>query len=80
LFDIAAGRNGKALERLQPVRDAFHLIGGSRAQRDLFDRITVTAAIAGEQYAVARNLLAERMDYRPQQSWNRDRWNLVSGL
>lgn len=80
LFDIAAGQHGKALDRLLPVRDSFFLIGGSNAQRDLFDRMTVTAAIASGNVEIARALLAERIDYRPQQSWNRTRWNSVNSL
>jgi len=78
LFDIAAGRHGKALERLLPVRDSFHLIGGSKAQRDLFDRITVTAAIDDGQTDIARNLLGERIDFRPEQSWNIERWDMLA--
>lgn len=80
LFDIAAGRNGKALDRLLPVRDSFNLIGGSKAQRDLFDRITVTAAIADGRKEVARALLAERLETRPLQHWNRSRLEIVNAL
>ncbi len=70
LFDLAADRPGKALDRLLPVRDSFYLVGGSRAQRDLFDRLTVTAALADGRHDIARNLLAERLDYQPHQRWN----------
>ncbi|MEQ9489871.1 MAG: tetratricopeptide repeat protein [Alphaproteobacteria bacterium] len=71
LFDIAAGRPGRALERLLPVRNSFFMIGGSRAQRDLFDRLTVTAAVAEGRADIARSLIAERLDYRPNQRWSR---------
>lgn len=59
------------VERLEPVRDHVHLIGGSHAQRDLFTEILIDAAIRAERWATARGLLSERTALKPKnvRSW-----------
>lgn len=67
---IVDGRPGDAVERMMPIRGEIRLIGGSHAQRDLFDRMLVSAAIADGRLALARALLSERTEYRPASRWN----------
>lgn len=55
----------ECVERLEPVRDHVGLIGGSHAQRDLFDQILIDAAVRAERWTVARALLSERTALKP---------------
>jgi len=70
-FLAAADRDmGKAVDLLLPVRQHVRMIGGSHAQRDFFDRFLVRAAIAAGRHTVARHLLSERLENRPEARWN----------
>ncbi len=57
---FAAGRNAAALAQLRTARGALPTIGGSHAQRDVFERITIEAAIRAGALAEAQALLADR--------------------
>ena len=65
------GRYGEAVDALLPHRAALNRIGGSRAQRDLFEQLLIDAAINGGKPALARALLSERADIRRANAWNR---------
>jgi hypothetical protein len=55
-----AGDWDGCVDRMLPVRYEAVLIGGSHAQRDVFDQTLVTAALRGSRPALARALVAER--------------------
>ena len=65
------GRYGEAVDALLPHRAALNRIGGSRAQRDLFEQLLIDAAVKGGKRALARALLSERADLRRDNAWNR---------
>jgi hypothetical protein len=69
---MAAQRRGDydgVVERLWPIRYQLPLIGGSHAQRDLFEQILVWSAIRSKYHDLARNLLAERTAAKPNNAW-----------
>jgi hypothetical protein len=63
------GAYGDVVELLMPVRGKFRWIGGSHAQRDLFDQLLIDAARRGGHLDVAEELLAERTSKRPRNIW-----------
>jgi len=66
-----AGEYGKACDLLWPIRNELSPIGGSLAQRDLFNQILIDAAVRGGRLTTARNLLSERVARFPNagRSW-----------
>jgi tetratricopeptide (TPR) repeat protein len=65
------GRYSEAVDGLLPFRPALHRIGGSRAQRDLFEQLLIDAAMKAGEGRLARSLLSERADTRRTNAWNR---------
>jgi len=65
-----AGDFDATVEHLAPVRYRVWRIGGSRAQRDLFQQMLITAALKAGRFADARAFLAERAGERRQSPWN----------
>ena len=65
------GRFGEAVDSLLPHREALNRVGGSRAQRDLFEQLLIDAALKAERKHLARALLSERALQRPNNPWNR---------
>jgi tetratricopeptide (TPR) repeat protein len=63
------GAYGEAVDALLPVRSRFRRIGGSHAQRDLFDQLLIDAAWRAGRLDVAGELLAERTSRRPRNIW-----------
>lgn len=73
---VAAYTDGafdRAVALLMPIRYRWHVIGGSWAQRDLFQCMLIEAAVASRRTALARALLAERVALMPRNapSWRR---------
>jgi tetratricopeptide (TPR) repeat protein len=69
---VVAHRRGTytdVLDLMVPVRRQIRRIGGSHAQRDLFDQVMIDAAIRGRRFDVAADLLAERTTRRPHNVW-----------
>lgn len=69
---ILAFRSGDfaaAVERLYPRRREVRLIGGSHAQRDVFARLLILAALKAGKAKLARALLAERAARNPNSAW-----------
>jgi hypothetical protein len=69
---VAAHRRGlfgDVVSELVPVRTQFRRIGGSHAQRDLFDQLLIDSAWRSNQLDVAAELLAERVARRPRNIW-----------
>lgn len=65
---MAATRRGgwdEAVDLLYPRRRAIRSLGGSNAQRDLFQRTLIDAAERAGRLGLARSLLAERKAQRP---------------
>jgi tetratricopeptide (TPR) repeat protein len=63
------GAYGDAVDQLYPVRHRIRRIGASHAQRDLFHQLLIDAAVRGRRYDAARELLAERLAWRPGNRW-----------
>jgi tetratricopeptide (TPR) repeat protein len=66
-----------ASDLLTPVKDLIHRIGGSHAQRDLFEHLLIDSAIRADQLARARSLLLERIEKRPRDIWT---WRTFASL
>jgi tetratricopeptide (TPR) repeat protein len=63
------GAFGEAVDHLMPVRNRVRRIGASHAQRDLFDQLLIDSACRGRRYDEARELLAARPAWRPNNRW-----------
>ena len=59
------GDHGRSVDLLLGVRSALHQIGGSHAQRDVFERTLIEAAIADGRLSLARALLSARVRLKP---------------
>jgi tetratricopeptide (TPR) repeat protein len=58
------GRHGAVVDRLMPVRSRIHRIGGSDAQRDVFEQMLIESATRAGRHNVAMRLLSERIGLR----------------
>src|SRR3546814_17757436 len=65
----ARGDAGAAVDALLPIRYDIVCMGGSHAQRDLFEELLVSAAVAARP-TVARALLAARTAATPPSPWS----------
>jgi tetratricopeptide (TPR) repeat protein len=59
------GDAADALDLLGPIRGDFWRLGGSRAQRDVFEQLTIEAALQANPQTDGRALLARREVLRP---------------
>lgn len=66
---LARGDAGAAVDALLPIRYDIWCMGGSHAQRDLFEEMLVSAAVQARPQ-LARALLAERTAARPASAWS----------
>ncbi|MEM9317489.1 MAG: tetratricopeptide repeat protein [Pseudomonadota bacterium] len=64
LADFGEGRYSDAFAKLASTRAHMRTIGGSHAQRDVFERITVDAGLRAGQYAAVEAILADRTALR----------------
>jgi hypothetical protein len=64
LVDFGEGRYGRAFERLAAARNHIRTVGGSHAQRDVFERITVDAGIRAGRLSEVEAILADRVALR----------------
>jgi tetratricopeptide (TPR) repeat protein len=64
---VAFGREryDDVLDALLPIRYVVNRFGGSHAQRDVVQRTLLEAALRSGRYAVARELLSERLGINP---------------
>ncbi|HWZ58653.1 MAG TPA: tetratricopeptide repeat protein [Gemmatimonadaceae bacterium] len=74
------GSYGDVVTALLPIRSRFRRIGGSHAQRDLFDQLLIDAAWRGGRLDVAADLLAERVSRRPHNRWGQKHYAAVLGV
>jgi hypothetical protein len=63
------GRYADVVDHLMPVRMRVREIGGSHAQRDVFDQLLIDAAWRARRADVAVELLQERTTARPSNLW-----------
>jgi tetratricopeptide (TPR) repeat protein len=68
------GEWGRAVDLLLPIRRSIRRVGGSHAQRDVFQRTLVDAALRAGRWSLARGLIAERLARKPESDWNRNAW------
>jgi hypothetical protein len=80
LLEIARGAYGRAVDRLAPLRRHLPALGGSHAQRDLFHKILIDAAIAAHRFAEAERFIAERAERRGANRWAADRQGQILEL
>jgi len=72
---VIAYENGdflKVMRLLAPLRYEIRRIGGSNAQRDLFQRLLISSALKAGEFRYARALLSERTTLNPNGVWG---WN-----
>lgn len=67
----------KTVDLLLPLRYGLAQIGGSHAQRDLFEQVVVQAALKAGRFELARALLSERTINRPASIWGWRRYAQV---
>jgi hypothetical protein len=60
LTAFAEGRYGDAFAHLSAARPTMQSIGGSHAQRDVFERMTIDAGLRAGQWAATQSLLDQR--------------------
>ena len=69
-----------AYHSLSKARPDLHLVGGSHAQRDVFERLAIESAIRAGLGPQARNLLRERDLHRGHRDgYSENRWALLDG-
>lgn len=66
---LARGDAGAAVDALLPIRYDIYCMGGSHAQRDLFEEMLVAAAVQARPH-LARALLAERTAAKSNSAWS----------
>jgi hypothetical protein len=78
ILAFASGRPDAALSAMLPVTRTSARLGGSRAQRDSFTQIMIEAALHGSRPRLARSLLEQRLQERPNNGFARDRLRRLS--
>lgn len=68
-----AGDSERALELSLPLRSQLPRLGGSNAQRDLFEQFLIETALDATQYVLAHDLLTERLGKCPRSRWGNRR-------
>ncbi len=64
LAAFGEARYDTAFQQLSAARPAFQTMGGSHAQRDVFERVTIDAALRAGQFDAAESLILERTSIR----------------
>ncbi|MCZ8376180.1 MAG: tetratricopeptide repeat protein [Beijerinckiaceae bacterium] len=68
LMAFRNGHAGEALEHLLPARASLVLIGGSDAQRDVFEQVLIESALRSGEPRLARAILSKRLAERAGQN------------
>ena len=63
--DYYRGDYSQTIDKLMPIRYKYQTIGGSHAQRDIFNIFLIDAAINSKQLELASSLLSERLALHP---------------
>ena len=61
---FAEGRYGEAFAQLRAARPKMQTIGGSHAQRDVFERMTIDAGLRAGHFDATEQILLERLTLR----------------
>lgn len=64
LLAFQNSRTGEALDHLLPARASLVLIGGSDAQRDVFEQVLIESALRSGESQLARSILSKRLAER----------------
>jgi hypothetical protein len=64
------GRHGDVVATLYPIRHHLNEFGGSHAQRDVLQRTLLESALRDGRQALARALVAERIQAKPDSPYN----------
>lgn len=67
------GDHAAVVEALAPLRQHLAVFGGSHAQRDVYQRTLLCAALRSGQRTLARQLIDERLAVKAGSTWNRMR-------
>ncbi len=63
------GDHARVLDIMLPVRENLYLIGGSHAQRDVWERTLLESALAAGRSSLARALASERVEVKPSSAY-----------
>ena len=80
LIAFGRGRYAAAARRLAPHRDAIQRIGGSHAQRDVFNQLLIESALRAGNGTLTRELLTARATRRPGNGWAAERLARLAAL
>ncbi|MGI9405495.1 MAG: tetratricopeptide repeat protein, partial [Hyphomicrobiaceae bacterium] len=81
LMAFRDGNYTNAFANMKAVRNAMQTIGGSHAQRDVFERVTIEAAIRAGSFEDARDLVQDRARRRGgNDGYTETRMALLDGL
>jgi hypothetical protein len=75
IAEFAAGQYGRVVDRLMPLREMVVRVGGSNAQRSVFEDTLLEAAVRAGRADAAAPILKERLERRPSE---RDRAALAA--
>jgi len=75
LLAFAKGDYPGAVELMLPIRRDYACLGGSHAQRDIFNQFLIEAALATRDFKLARALLAERSALKPNSASTRRKYD-----
>lgn len=78
MLALFAGKPERALFSLLPLGMRTVRLGGSHAQRELFEQLAVDAALAAGRTGMAERLLAEQLEARPLCQWAKARMGEVA--
>jgi tetratricopeptide (TPR) repeat protein len=77
---FAKGDYNRCIEKLMPIRNTTAQFGGSHAQRDIFARTLLEAALRAGNKNLATALVNERLMARPQSPYNQKKQQQVLSL
>jgi hypothetical protein len=80
MFALFSGDAERALRKLWPLGCSALRLGGSHAQRELFEQLAADAALRAGRLDVAEQLLANQLEARPGCAWARVRAGELSAL
>jgi tetratricopeptide (TPR) repeat protein len=73
MLALACGQPLRALDSMLPLRRTLCRIGGSHAQRDIFELLLIESALRSKQTNIAKALLQQRLALRPANRWALER-------
>lgn len=80
MFALFSGDAERALRKLWPLGCNALRLGGSHAQRELFEQLAADAALEAGRLEVAEQLLANQLEARPRCAWAQARARELSAL